>query len=133
MSGAVFSRFLIVSVLATTTLASGSAVADPVTYKDILGKWCGTKSNPNWVNLTISRDELAIVHLPNKAKNVLKIDHFEFGDSAVTLHYYAAGALNGVPGSNLFQVSYGEFGADDKTMVQLHNTVQPRDAYYKRC
>ncbi len=91
------------------------------------------QTNPNWVNLMITRDELAITHLPNKVKNVLKIDHFEFGDTAVTLHYFAAGALNGVPGSKLFLVSYGDFGADDKTMVQLHNSVQPRDAYYKRC
>jgi len=126
-------RFLIASVLATASLASGGAVADALAYEDILGKWCGTRTNPNWVNLMISRDELVITHLPNKTKNVLKIDHFEFGDTAVTLHYFAAGALNGVAGSNLFQVSYGEFGADGKTMVQLHNSVQPRDAYYKRC
>lgn len=133
MSGAWLKQLLIAAALATASLASGSAVAEELTYKDILGKWCGNKSNPNWVNLIITRDELAIVHLPNKARNVLKIDHFEFSDTGVTLHYFAAGALNGVPGSNLFQVSYGDFGAGGKTMVQLHNTVQPRDAHYKRC
>jgi len=133
MLGAWLRRLLIASVLATASVASGSAVADALAYKDILGKWCGTKTNPNWVNLMITRDELTITHLPNKTRNVLKIDHFEFSDTAVTLDFFAAGALNGVPGSNLFQVSYGDFGADGKTMVQLHNTVQPRDAYYKRC
>jgi hypothetical protein len=132
MIGASFMRVLMALAFVTASVAGGKAAGAP-TYDTILGKWCGTKANPNWVNLLITRDKLAITHLPNNVENVLKIDHFEFSETAVAIHYFAAGALKGVPGKNPFLVSYGNFGADGKTMVQLHNSVQPRDAYYTRC
>ena len=58
-----------------------------------------------------------------------QIGNEKIGAKLFELH----GALKGVPGKNPFFVSYGDFGADGKTMVQLHNAVQPRDAYYTRC
>jgi hypothetical protein len=132
MIGSLFKRFFFALVLATASVANVKS-ADTLTYDNILGKWCGAQTNPNWVNLLITRDALTITHLPNKVVNKLSIDHFEFTDTTAIIHYFAAEALNGVAGKNLFRVSYGDFGADGKSMVQLSNSVQPRDAYYKRC
>jgi hypothetical protein len=109
----------------------GSAVA--LQQNNILGKWCGVRANPNWVNIEFTRDKMTITHLPGNEPDTLKIDRFEFTEDTVIVHYFAAGALNGVPGKDPFHVTYGNFGADGKTMVQLHNSVQPRDAYYTRC
>jgi hypothetical protein len=132
MIGASFMRVLMALAFVTASVASGKAAGAP-TYDTILGKWCGTKTNPNWVNLLITRDALTITHLPNNVVNKLTIDRFEFAATTVMIHYFAAGALKGVPGNNPYRVSYGDFGAHGKTMVQLHNDVQPRDAYYTRC
>jgi hypothetical protein len=127
-----FMRALMALAFVTASVASGKAAGAP-TYDAILGKWCGTKANPNRVNLLITRDALTITHLPNNVVNKLTVDRFQFTDSMVMIHYFAAGALKGVPGNNPYRVRYGDFGADGKTMVQLHNAVQPRDAYYTRC
>jgi hypothetical protein len=127
-----FMRALMALAFVTASVASGKAAGAP-TYDAILGKWCGTKANPNRVNLLITRDALTITHLPNNVVNKLTVDRFEFTDSMVMIHYFAAGALKGVPGNDPYRVRYGDFGADGKTMVQLHNAVQPRDAYYTRC
>jgi hypothetical protein len=129
--GASFIRVLMALTFVTASVASGKAAGAP-TYDTILGKWCGTKANPNWVNLLITRDALTITHLPNNVVNKLTIDRFEFTDTTVMIHYFAAGALKGVPGNNPYRVSYGDFSDDGKKMVQLHNDVQPRDAYYTR-
>jgi hypothetical protein len=117
---------------ATTGVANGKA-GGALTHNDILGSWCGVKTNPNWTNLLVARDKLTITHLPGKGVNVLKIDHFSFTETQVTIHYFAAEALKGVPGKNLFEVSYGNLSADGKTMVQLHSGVQPRDYNFTRC
>jgi hypothetical protein len=132
MIGAIFRRFIIGLVFASVGIANGEA-AGALTYNDILGRWCGAKTNPNWTNLLVARDKLTITHLPGKVVNVLKIDHFSFTETQMTIHYFAAGALEGVRGKNLFHVDYGNLSADGKSMVQLHNEVQPSDYNFTRC
>jgi hypothetical protein len=102
--------------MATVTY-SKSAVA--LTYDNIIGTWCGAKTNPNRTNQLIARATLTVVHLPENSRVVLKIDHFEFTDTTVTIHYFSAGpSEGGTPGKVLTSVDYGDFSADGKTMVQ---------------
>jgi hypothetical protein len=96
---------------------SKSAVA--LTYDNIIGTWCGAKSNPNWTNQLIARNTLTVVHLPGNSRVVLNIDHFEFTDTTATIHYYSAGpSEGGTPGKVLTRVLYGDFSADGRTMIQ---------------
>src|SRR5260370_14297586 len=132
MIGLSLKGFFFALVLAAASVANVKS-ADALTYGSILGKWWKAKTNPNWVNLMITREALTITHLGNNGVNRLNIDHLEFTDTTVVIHYLAAGDLKGVPGTNPYRVSYGNFSSDGKTMVQLSNSVQPRDAYYTRC
>jgi hypothetical protein len=104
---------------------SKSAVA--LTYDDILGTWCGAKTNPDWTNQLIARTTLTVVHLPQNSRTILKIDHFDFTDAIVTIYYLSAGRSQqsgtGIPGKVLTQVRYGDFGPNDKTMVQKSSDI----------
>jgi hypothetical protein len=117
-----------------TVTSTKSAVA--MTYDNIIGTWCGAKTNPNWTNQLIARTTLTIVHLPENSKVILKIDHFEFTDTNVTIHYYAAPGKQGggTPGNKLTQVMYGDFSADGKTMVQGASGIAGTGQYhFTRC
>jgi hypothetical protein len=116
--------------IATVTMSESAAT---LSYDNILGNWCGQNSNPNLTNYLFARDTLTVTFLPDKTTSVLKIDHYDFSDSAVVVYYLAASPDKGsTPGNMLFQVTYYNFGSDGQTMQQ-----KPSDRgglyRFKRC
>jgi hypothetical protein len=108
--------------------------AGKITYDDILGKWCGVSSNPNWTNMLFARDTLKITQLPAKTIKVFKVDQYEFTDTSVLVNFLAAGdPLAPTPaGKEVFQATYSDFSSDGKTMSQ--SAIPGRGAYhFKRC
>src|SRR5215471_6921379 len=123
---------VIFALIAAALLASGES-ADALSYNDIFGKWCGSSADPNLTNITFSRDVLTITHLPTKNTAVLKIDHFDFTDSTITIYYFGAGAVQGTPGNKPFYVWYGNFRPDGKAMSQLPINAPSRPYSFTRC
>ncbi len=124
----------IVEAFLLLVLAAGSAGAASLDYSDALGTWCGSRSNPNWTNMDISRDALAITHLPGGNQTVLRIDHFEFSDAHVLIYYLAAGLGNQAnkPGSTLARVEFIRFSADGRSMVQATSDISA-EYTFTRC
>jgi len=128
-----FSRSVIVGLAIATATVTISASAAPLSYNSILGSWCGQSSNPNLTNYLFARDTLTVTFFPAKTKSVLKIDHYDFSDSAIVLYWLAASPdQGGTSGNTLVQVTFGNFSSDDQTMQQ-----QPNDEAglyrFKRC
>ena len=130
-------RISLKSVLAgclITIAAAGSGNAAALGYDDILGNWCGLKSNPNWTNFHVSRETLTITHLPEGNKIGLKIDHFEFDDDSVVIYYRSAGHGNQAsrPGSVLSRVKFFRFSPDRASMNQATSDVSG-EYQFNRC
>jgi hypothetical protein len=105
--------------------ATGGAGAASLSYDDILGNWCGSRSNPNWTNFRVSREQMIITHLPNRTRTPLKIDHFVFSDTDIVIFYLSAGTGTkaGTPGSMMSHVQFIRFGSDGQSMVQATSDV----------
>jgi hypothetical protein len=111
-------RFVVSLAILILPVTTG-AFAAMLSYDNILGSWCGMSINPYLTNLVFARDTLTVIHLPKNDRTVLKVDHYQFTDTAITLYYkYAGGDQTGTPGNVTGHAVYSEFGADDKTMVQ---------------
>jgi hypothetical protein len=112
--------------------AAGNAAA--LGYDDILGNWCGSKSNPNWTNFHVSRGTLAITHLPDGNTIDLSIDHFEFSDSGVVIYYLSAGHGNqaSTPGSVVSRVQFIRFSPDRQLMIQATSDISG-EYQFRRC
>ena len=125
------------SVLAGCLLAIaavGSSHAASIGYDEILGNWCGMKSNPNWTNFHVSRGTLAITHLPNGDTIDLSIDHFEFSDTRVIIYYLSAGHGNQAnkPGNVVSRVEFIRFSADRTSMFQATSDISG-EYQFRRC
>ncbi len=128
-----FLKSLIVGMTIATATVTMSESAATLSYNSILGSWCGLSSNPNLTNYLFARDTLTVTFFPAKTKSVLKIDHYDFSDSAIVLYWFGASPnQGGTPGNTLLQVTFGNFSSDDQTMQQ-----QPSDEAglyrFKRC
>jgi hypothetical protein len=115
------------------TAANAGHCAGALSYANILGKWCGVNSNPNLTNYLFTRDKLTVTHLSSGKTTVLKLDSYDFSDAVVVVHYFAKSATSGgTPGKEKVDVTFGEFSADGKIMVQVKTSGS--EAYrFVRC
>jgi hypothetical protein len=108
LTGGLLRSFIIGFVAAVTA----SAPAAALTYADILGGWCGVRSNPNRTNYTFTRKTLTVTFLPGRTKKVFKVDNYDFSDTGtVTLFYWQAR-------DERRQVHFGDFSSDGREMFQ---------------
>jgi hypothetical protein len=126
-----FGLGLAFAMIFVVTAQSGGTLS----YNNILGKWCGVSTNPNLTNMLFARDTLTITHLPQNTTTVFAVDHYEFTDTMVKLHYRASGtALTPVPSKEIFRADYSDFSSDGKTMSQPAIPNINRGAYhFMRC
>ena len=125
-----FLKSFIVGLTMATTATTGESAA-ALSYDNILGKWCGLASNPNPSIDLFTRDALTVT-FPSRTV-VLKIDHYNFSDSTVIMHYFAAAPERGsTPGQQVLNVTFENFSSDGQTMDQRPNEQGGRYRF-KRC
>lgn len=121
-------------------VAATSANAASLDFGDILGNWCGSRSNPHWTNYQISRTTLTVTHLPSGSKTTLQIDHFDFTEMyqsnrpSVVIYYLAAGhgGQAGTPGHTLIHAGFINFSSDGRSMTQVKSDVT-NEYHFTRC
>ena len=129
-----FSLKGVLAVCLLTIEAAGSGNAAALGYDDILGNWCGMKSNPNWTNFNVTRGMLTITHLPEGNRIGLTIDHFDFDDDSVVIYYRSAGHGDQAsrPGSVLSRVKFFRFSSDRRSMNQATSDISG-EYQFNRC
>ena len=109
----------IIAFLGMVGAICGSNGAAALTEKDILGMWCAGRDG----RTEFTRIHLNIIRVPDKAKLRFRITKYNFSDTTVTIQWVDAdGSEN--------KTTYGGFGPDGRTMVQL-KTTPPRT--YRGC
>ncbi len=104
--------------------SAASAPAASLAYADILGKWCGSRNNPNITNYTFTRNQLTVQFLSNDTKKVFEIENFEFTDTVITMNW----KLN----AKDRRWTKFEFLSNRSILVQLPNEAGPRYEF-SRC
>lgn len=116
--GARRQKILIVAFL----LVSGAAnPALALTDRDILGKWCGSETNYD-----IGQKTLTVTWKSDKQRKKFVINGFKFSEADVIMHW-RRGARDRV-----LSTQFGEFSADRKVMVQVKSEGGPRREF-RRC
>jgi hypothetical protein len=109
---------LIVAALICAGSAAGAA-----SYSDILGRWCGDRSN-RFVTVLDFRPESFVVTWPDtNQKRSITIIRYEFGPGTVRVHW-----LNG---NTPTWTEYGEFSPDGQRMLQLPTRGLPTYIFYR--
>jgi hypothetical protein len=96
--------------------------ASPVralSFKDISGKWCTVAGSSQFTEKAI------IVRKSDGGRIELKIDHYDYADDAITVYWLT-------PDKSMTSTTYGDFGADGRTMAQLATSDGPRREH-RRC
>jgi len=127
-------RNAILACAVTLVLAATSFPVAALSAKDILGQWCGERSNPNWTNVEFTETRLIVTRLPGKSVKSFKIRSYDYSDDLVTVHYTAGDDEGGgTPGnSRQFRVEYGHFSSDGTSMNQEPNEAGGRYRF-NRC
>ncbi len=105
--------FLVV-ILSAGLVAEASALS----FKNIVGKWCGETTNYQF-----TRDSLTVVFLSGSPTRKFKVTGYEYIGDTVKLHW-----IN--KGEKTF-TDFSEFSADGRTMAQQKNEVGPRRPFYR--
>ena len=109
----------IISCLCVVATISGSGDATALTEKDILGTWCTGRDG----RTEFTRTHLNIVRVSDKAKLRFRITKYNFSDTTVTVQWIDADGTEN-------KTTYGKFGPDGRTMVQLRATPE---RLHRRC
>jgi len=101
----------LVALAAVIGVVAISTPATALSYKDILGKWCGVTSNPTMSNREFTRKTLISTVFPAGNKVVVTVDRYEFSPSTVKLYFT-------YPSGKHANVIYDRFSSDNKKMSQ---------------
>jgi uncharacterized protein (DUF2147 family) len=110
------------SLAVIVPIAAAVLAASPVralSFKDISGKWCTSAGSSQFTESAI------IVRKTDGSRIELKIDHYDYGDDAITVYWVT-------PDKSMASTTYGDFGADGRTMAQFTTDNGPRRAH-RRC
>jgi hypothetical protein len=95
-------------------MAVASSPASALSFEDVRGTWCGSRSNLHWTNYTFTRDTLTVTYPKTKERKVFDVDDFEFQDASVIVTYWGSKRANkgGTPGSDKkFNVTFDMVGS----------------------
>jgi hypothetical protein len=106
-------------IAAITAAILAAAPAHALSFKDISGKWCTAAGSSQFTEKAI------IVRKSDGSRIELKIDHYVYADDAITVFWVA-------PDQSMTSTTYGDFGADGRTMAQFTTDNGPRRAH-RRC
>ncbi len=110
-------------ILALTVAAAAvcwSSRAAALTYDDILGTWCTAAGRSGF-----TRESLNIFRSSDNASFSFRITRYEFSDASVKVFWIRRDG-------DETSTTYGQFGADGRTMVQLP-TQQSAERPHRRC
>ena len=107
---------IFVLTIAALALVGGRAFA--LTFDDIAGRWCGSVSS-----YTFTPSTLIVTLYADKSRREYPIDGYQYDGDVITVNWQR-------DGDKLF-TKFGEFNADERTMVQLRNNAGPRREFRK--
>ena len=110
--------------LAIVALAC-AAPAAALSHSNLLGQWCGDKSNPVVTKVNFAQKAFTTVWpQANNRTKTRPIQRYEFAETTITVNYVGEDA------KEVFVV-YGEFSRDGRRMAQLPGHGVPRYAFYR--
>src|SRR5712692_30972 len=114
-------RFRRASIVAAATAAvMACSPAQALSFNDISGKWCSAGGSEE-----LTRNTLIAIRSSDRARFDFKIEHYEFGETTVTVYWVDTKKQS-------VNTDFGEFSADGRHMVQFKNEAGPRREF-RRC
>ncbi len=110
-------RAALTAAIIAFSLAASPAQA--LSFEDIAGKWCTEVGSSQFT------PEAIIIRKPDGARFDLKIDHYAYTDTVITVFWVRRAD------ATVTSTDYGELSADRRTMAQLASSDGPRRAHHR--
>jgi hypothetical protein len=119
-------RTLRAAVVAASLALAAMTHAVPAgaqSYSDILGRWCGDRSNRYVTILDFMADSFSVTWQDTNDRRVHRIIRYELGPGTIRVHWYN--------GNTATWTEYGEFSPDGQRMLQLPTRGTPLYIFYR--
>jgi hypothetical protein len=114
------------SVVAASLALVALIHADPTgaqSYSDILGRWCGDRSNRYLTILHFMPESFSVTWRDTNQQKVHRVIRYELGSGTIRVHWYN--------GDVATSTEYGEFSRDGQRMLQLPSGGSPLYIFYR--